>query len=233
MDDQTPQVRPKRKYTRRQPLKPPLAEAQAQQTQMENALPPPIQVAIPNETAMPGIPPMPPMPPRPAVRPEMRAEDPREAALRRAEEIRGHGVQIAMDDGGHMFDVDMSTIPPGWRYQWMTYTVLGARDHDAETSLRLRGWTPVPASRHPELVPLGSPPADPVIKKGMMLMEIPEIIAAERDLDLKNAARRAVAQKEAQLASTPAGSLERTTDPRIHKINKTVGYEHPIPVPSA
>lgn len=220
--------RPKRKYTRRQPLTPkPQPAPQGSETveQLLDSLPP-----SQGDYAQVGLPPPPPMPPRPAVRPEVRAEDPRAAALRRAQEIRGHGVQIALEDTGHAFDVDLSTIPPGWYYEWKTYTVYGARDPDSETNLRLRGWTPVPAARHPELVPLGTPPDAPVIKKGLMLMEIPSIIADERKADLDRLARNRVREKEAQLSSTPAGSLERTTDPRVHKINKTIGYEQPIPL---
>lgn len=224
-------TRPKRKYVRRQPAKakmPPAADIPNVVLEVSEGHRVADFITDASSWQMP-----PAAPPRPDVRPTMRAEDPRESALRRAEEIRGHGVQVAMDDSGHMFDVDPSTIPPGWYYEFKTYTVLGARDPDNETSLRLKGWTPVPAGRHPELVPIGTPPDSPIIKKGQMLMEIPAIIAEERQAEQKRTARLAVAQKEAQLSSTPAGSLERTTDPRVHKINKTVGYEQPIPVTPA
>lgn len=250
MDEQnatTQPTRPKRKYTRRQPLKakeaappphvstfpaPEYVPAEQYMATNQSALFSGGTVPVtPNQPSM-GLPPPPPMPPRPAVRPEMRAEDPREAAARRTAEIRGHG-QIAMDDDGHLFDVDPSTIPPAWHYEYKTYTVLGARDPDRETTLRLRGWTPVPAGRHPELVPIGTPPDAPIIKQGQMLMEIPAEIAMERQRAADRAARLAVAQKEAQAASTPPGTLGRTTDPRVHKINKTIGYDQPIPVTPA
>lgn len=223
MTDQTATTptRPKRKYVRRQPPKPRAAEPETLEQPLD-ALPP-VSPAVVNVA---------PPPPRPAVRPDVRAEDPREAALRRAQEIRGHGVQIALDDSGHMFDVDPSTIPPYWHYEWKVYTIYGARDPDSETNLRLRGWTPVPASRHPELVPLGTPPDAPIIKKGLMLMEIPAMIADERRAEMDRIARLRVREKEAQLASTPAGTFDRTTDPSVHKINKTVGYDQPILVPS-
>jgi hypothetical protein len=46
--------------------------------------------------------------------------------------------------------------PQGWTYEWRTRTVKGAEWTEAIVDDAQRGWTPVPASRHPgKMMPVG------------------------------------------------------------------------------
>lgn len=159
-----------------------------------------------------------------SVRPDLRGavsheEDPRERARRRAAEIRGH--LGSLDDGTDEF---MAPTPPdGWTYEWKRKTILGQEDPAYQVSLLRMGWEPVPTSRHPEMMPSGG--NHPVIeRKGVVLMERPtELVEEARSIERRRAVLQ-VKSKEAQIAGTPEGTLERVS-PTIKK-----GYDA-IPVP--
>lgn len=153
-----------------------------------------------------------------SLRPPLRDEDPRAAAARRAAELRQH--LGGLDEGTDEFYVDPSIIPDGWTYEWKRHTVYGQEDPTYQVYLARAGWTAVPASRHPEMMPMGS--RDAVItRKGNVLMECPtEIVEERRRYDLR-AARDQVRHKEAQIAGAPEGTLTRD-DPRVApKIKKS------------
>lgn len=161
---------------------------------------------------------------RPPMRPPMREEDPRAAAARRAAEIRGHLGN--MDDG-----IDEFALPPapdGWTYEWKRKATLGAEDHTHILGLKQKGWTEVPAQRHPgEMPSVGS--YSTIERKGMILMERPAVITEEmRALDLRRA-KNQVRAKEEQLSGTPEGGLGHRDHAQVKpKISK--GYS-PIEVP--
>lgn len=165
---------------------------------------------------------------KPEVRPDPRGlmsneEDPRARAARRAAEVRGHLGD--MDDG-----VDEFPLPPapdGWTYEWKRKSVMGQEDPAHMTDLYRKGWEPVPASRHPEMMPSGST-FESIERKGMVLMERPtELVDEARKIGHRRALNQ-VRSKEQQLAGTPEGTLSRD-DPRVSpKIKK--GYE-PMPIP--
>jgi hypothetical protein len=161
---------------------------------------------------------------RPSMRPEMREEDPRAAAARRAAEIRAN--QSPDDDG-----VDEFKLPPapdGWTYEWKTKSVMGAINHAHLTELRRQGWEEVPTQRHPEEMPVGG--KDPIIeRKGMILMQRPTVIVEEARRAQIIKARSQVKFKEEQLNGTPEGGLGHRDHAQVRpKISK--GYE-PMPVP--
>jgi hypothetical protein len=162
-------------------------------------------------------------PAREPLRPQLREETSLERARKRAAELRDHlgGVEEASDD----FYVSPDIVPDGWVYEWKRKLVLGAEDPTYEVQLARAGWEPVPASRHPEMMPKGEYAV--IERKGLLLMERPkEIVDEIRRLEQRRA-RDQVRAKEAQLAGTPEGTLTRD-DPRVApKIKK--GYE-PIPV---
>ena len=162
---------------------------------------------------------------RPPMRTEMRERDPRAEAERRAAEILGH--IGSMDEGVDDFYIDPSKIPDGWTYEWKRKTIYGQEDPAYEVQLARNGWTAVPASRHPEMMPK-SGGYQTIIRKGQVLMERPQIIT-DQVVDANN--RRARAQvkvKEEQLSAAPQGQFERNHSQVRPKINK--GYE-PIPIP--
>jgi hypothetical protein len=166
---------------------------------------------------------------RPEMRPPVAAEEsPRDRAARRTAELRGHDVDVG-DDGTDEFYIELGIIPDGWSYEWKTRSVLGAEDPAHQVALARRGWEIVPASRHPELMPMGYKGAD-ITRKGMVLMERPLEITQEAQRKSLIAARTQMRDKEAQLSQPSRnGEFERTNkgDPLV-KINKK--YEA-MPIP--
>lgn len=49
--------------------------------------------------------------------------------------------------------VPKAKIPTGFTYAWVRETTLNEPDPDNMTDRMIRGWQPVPATRHPEMVP--------------------------------------------------------------------------------
>lgn len=159
-------------------------------------------------------------------RPAMREDDPRARARQRAEELRGHAGGD-MSEGPDALYVDPSSIPDGWTYEWKMHTVYGAENPSYQIDLQRRGWTPVPAARHPEMMPLGSTHQF-ILRDGLMLMECPTEIVQDRRNDELRKARQQVRYKEQQLAGTPDGTMTRDHERVRPKIKKS--YEA-MPIP--
>lgn len=159
------------------------------------------------------------------MRPPMRDEDPRSRAARRAAEIRSH--LNGMDQGTDEFYIDPSIIPDGWTYEWKRHTVWNQEDPTYQVSLAHKGWEPVPASRHPELMPKGTT-ANVIMRKGQILMERPEELTIEARQLERRAALLQVRQKEQQLTQAPDGTMTRDHALAKPRINK--GFE-PMPIP--
>jgi len=158
---------------------------------------------------------------RPPMRPDtpVAEESPRERAARRAAELRGHASDLG-DDGTDEFFIEPGIVPDGWSYEWKARTILGAEDPAHQVALARKGWEPVPARRHPELMPMGYTGAE-ITRKGMVLMERPmEITQEARNAELRRA-RMQMRDKEAQLTHSKSGEFERTNkgDPLV-KIGK-------------
>jgi hypothetical protein len=162
---------------------------------------------------------------RPAMRPNMREEDPRAAASRRAAEIMQH--LGGLDEGTDDFYVDPSKIPDGWSYEWKRKTIYNQEDPAYQVQLARTGWEPVPVSRHPEMMPANGN-HHTIERKGMQLMMRPKVITEQfRNIDQRNA-KEQVKYKEAQLGAAPEGQFGRDHAQVKPKISK--GYE-PMPVP--
>ena len=161
------------------------------------------------------------------MRPTMREESSKTRAARRAAELRNH--LGTMDEGVDEFYIPKDIIPEDWSYEWKRKTVLGYEDPAYQVALRKQGWEPVPAKRHPEMMPMNWK-GEYIERKGMILMERPmEITQEVRSHDLLKA-RQQVRQKEAQLNSAEQGQFGRTKSDgtSLVKINKS--YEA-IPIP--
>ena len=166
---------------------------------------------------------------RPSMRQEVapKEESPRERAARKAAELRAHR-NGELDDGTDEFFIEPGVIPDGWTYEWKTFEIYGAEQSSHITKLLRDGWEPVPASRHPEMMPRGYDGAE-IRRKGMVLMERPAEITSEvREAELRRA-RLQVRAKEEQLSASEAGQFDR-----INKGNDMVkikkGYEA-MPIP--
>jgi hypothetical protein len=130
----------------------------------------------------------------------------KERAAARAKQIREHrGDEI---DEGDKFAIDQSIIPEGWDYQWKRHTVLGKDDPSYDVNLRMNGWEPVPAKRHPQMMPSGSA-ASAITRDGMILMERPMELTMEAKARDKRKAQLQVRAKEASLAEAPQGQFGR------------------------
>jgi hypothetical protein len=159
---------------------------------------------------------------RQPMRAEMREPDPRSAAAKRAQEIMGNIGQA--DEGQDAFRTPKA--PDGWTYEWKRNTLFNQEDPAYMTSLHRTGWEPVPAKRHPEMMPIGA--AKSIERKGMILMERPEEVTRQfKDADARRA-RLQMRAKEEQLGSAPQGQFGRDHAQAAPKINKSYA---PLPVP--
>lgn len=149
-------------------------------------------------------------------------------AAERAAEIRSGFDGGNMDEGTDDFFIEQEKIPDDWTYEWKRFTVLNQEDPSYQVQLRRQGWEPVPAARHPEMMPVGS--KDPtIIRKGMILMERPTAITEElRQIDKKRA-RDQVRVKEQQLNEAPQGQFER--DNKGNKLASVKKSYEAMPVP--
>jgi len=167
-----------------------------------------------------------PAPSRPPIRPNMREEDPRAAAELRAQEIMGNIQQINGTQDEFFFDPN--SVPDGWTYEWKRRLLLNQEDPSYATQLEQVGWQPVPASRHPYMMPLGGKYIT-IERKGMILMERPQVITDRFIETDRQRARDQVRVKEQQLSAAPDGQFTRDHNQVRPKINK--GYE-PMPIPT-
>lgn len=128
-----------------------------------------------------------------------------QAALQRAAEIEENDDRV---EGQDKFAFDRRIIPAGWDYQWKTDTVLNQRDPAYQVDLQKAGWKPVPASRHPEMMPVGWT-SDFIIRGGQILMEMPKATVEAARIREKRLALEAVKVKEDQLNSSPPKTFSR------------------------
>jgi len=89
--------------------------------------------------------------------------------------------------------VPQAKVPDGMTYAWVRESTLNEPDPDNMTDRMIRGWSPVPAARHPEMVPPPLPGYEgmevSVIRRGgLILCEkfTEEVQAAREDRDIEN-----------------------------------------------
>lgn len=115
--------------------------------------------------------------------------------------------------GGEMpneFEIPLTDIPSGQSYQWNNHTVFGEQFPHHDAFMAKQGWEPVPTSRHPHLMPVGTPGNQPIIVRGQILVERPLSYTLEALQENLDKARGEVRMKEEQLYGTPAGTLPRS-----------------------
>lgn len=167
-------------------------------------------------------------PPRAPERPEMVTDDPRARAAKRAAELRGH--LGSLDEGTDDFYIPPHYIPDGWSYEWKRKLTMGQEDPAYQVSIARKGWEPVPASRHPSMMPDGNK-YQIIERKGMILMERPLEITEEAQRAERRRAQLQVRHKEEQLNAAPQGQFDRNNkDAPLARVKK--GYA-PIAIPDA
>lgn len=134
------------------------------------------------------------------------------------------------DEITNIFNISPSDAPPGWTYEGKRVSVGGKSDgHLGDDNIRAAyqvGWRPVPASRHPNTVPIGFT-GDTIIKAGLMLMERPTTLVDEaKNRDLLTA-KRVVHDKKATLGMPSGGTFTERSDSRY---TARVSYGAPTPI---
>lgn len=136
-----------------------------------------------------------------------RGLDHKARAAERAREIMGNVGDF--DEGVDDFRLDGDLTPDGWTYEWKRELVVNSEDYTYINSLKRTGWEPVLAGRHPELMPVGTKPDEPIRRKGLVLMERPkEITDRVKQIDIRRA-RQQIAIKEQQIKNAPDGQFDR------------------------
>jgi hypothetical protein len=149
---------------------------------------------------------------RPPLREAPRELSPQARAAKRAAEILGDIQDL--EEGPDEFAVDSRDIPEGWTYEWKRQLLPGnAEDPAYEVATRRKGWEPVPASRHPQYMP-STMRDGPITRKGMILMERPQVITDQIKAADRRRARDQISQKQSQLNQAPDGQFERATKDR-------------------
>jgi hypothetical protein len=151
------------------------------------------------------------------VRPAIRMNSDAERAAARVAELRAQRDAIP-EQSGNEFDFPLHLIPDGWEYQWKRYSTAGLENAQYLAGLDQRGWKPVPASRHPDQMPLGNT-GEAIIRKGMILMELPKVFSDEFRAGEKREADRILADKKESLGEART-DLEREGGKRAN-INTT------------
>jgi len=112
-----------------------------------------------------------------------RAAETREAGMRKRPETHFQSKLYVPKD----------KIPTGMTYAWVREATLNEPDPDNMTDRMIRGWQPVPAVRHPEMVPPPLPGYEgievQVIRRGgLILCECPtdDVNDRQADRDLEN-----------------------------------------------
>lgn len=155
----------------------------------------------------------------------------------RSDGIREEPVRTALRErkfrGAEMpskFDIAKSDIPPGTSYQWNNHSIFGQEQHAYSAFMEQQGWEPVPASRHPHLMPSGY--EGPIIVDGQILVERPAYLTMEALQEDYDRARGEVFLKEQQLGNAPQGQFQRARDNGTSEFNR-VTKEIEIGTPTA
>jgi hypothetical protein len=140
-------------------------------------------------------------------RPDIRPDSVREA------EIRAREIMESLDgDGGaygNELDIPPSLAPDGWTYELKATSIAGMENRHHMLERLRQGWRPVPASRHPNLMPAGY--SGPIEIKGLQLMERPTILV-QRAKDLEHRA----SMDQLRNAEAALADAKPNTGPRDH-----------------
>jgi hypothetical protein len=117
--------------------------------------------------------------------------------------------------------IDPSSIPDGMVYQWNTVSIYGSEDgkiRQQAINMARQHWTPVPASRHPEIATdddkgrakgRDGKSENAIIIGGLRLDERPAYLSEESRREERQAAHGQVADKFRSLHAAPDGQAPR------------------------
>jgi hypothetical protein len=134
-----------------------------------------------------------------------------------------------MNEGTDEFFFSPDQVPDGWTYEWKRRTIMGQEDPAYQVALARTGWEPVPARRHPEMMPVNWK-GDSIERKGMVLMQRPKAITDRIEEMDRHRARNQIRAKEQQLNAAPPGTMESEfSDARTRPVIKKSFEAIPIP----
>ncbi|MCV9940916.1 hypothetical protein OIU35_31585 [Boseaceae bacterium BT-24-1] len=145
----------------------------------------------------------------------------------RQEPVPGERLVRQRTQHSDKFHIDPRKIPSGMTYEYKRISCLGQADPFYEQDLAANHWSPVPASRHPELM-AGSTEGT-IVREGLQLMERPAYLTEEARAEDDMAARQRVNDQQRLMAETPEGTLSRAADPRVRPSIRTHREAMPIP----
>jgi hypothetical protein len=157
----------------------------------------------------------------------VREEDPRTRAARRAAELEDHW---GGDDRqtADKFKIDPKIVPDGWTYEFRRFSIWGKEDPSYQVQLANAGWDPVPAYRHPEMMPPGYEGAT-IDREGQRLMERPAVITHKANARDLSDARKQVGDKEAQITGQTIGAFDENKGATILRKSREATLPMPIP----
>jgi hypothetical protein len=163
------------------------------------------------------------------------AVDERTASVMRARERMR---EINIDDKMNPADIlyfPPEKVPHGWTYKWIRISTMGEPDQNHERLQMRRGWSPVPADRHPEEARNHLHASDIhavgniIVRRGLMLCELPKEAADKYD-SVKDKAHQDVmkslstaVQQMPQDPTVPRGILENSDDVTPN-LGRTFGF---------
>jgi hypothetical protein len=129
----------------------------------------------------------------------------------RAAEARTAEIMENLDGDENYFGDELhipaSLAPEGWEYQLKRVTVADKEDRHHQLGLLRLGWQPVPADRHPHLMPEGY--KGPIQIKGLMLMEKPKILVDRARAKEQRDAHDQIRNAEDKLREAPPNTAPR------------------------
>ncbi len=117
------------------------------------------------------------------------------AAMARGMESRQANARRQPESGYKAYlYIDPRSVPTHVRYRWLAETVMGQPADQNMTRRMIEGWKPVPADRHPELLPPALPGREnqerPYLRRGGLIL-------AERPVTEINADRERIRRENA------------------------------------
>lgn len=155
---------------------------------------------------------------RAAIRPsDPRSEQPIRDDLRsdsvRAAELRAREIEESLEgsggSGSNELDLPANLAPDGWTYELKAMSIAGQENRHHMLGRLREGWAPVPASRHPWLMPAGHEGAIEI--KGLQLMERPTILVNRAKKAEEREALDQIRNSEAKLHEAPPNTGPRGT----------------------
>jgi len=117
-------------------------------------------------------------------------------------------------------DIPKEMIPQGWEYYWVRKSIRGEVDTARMIEMRKKGWNPVPADRHPELVFedfFGRVGHQGMIEQGGLIL-------CERRKEIGDVERKMRDEKNLQIQTSMPGTENFMGEPSIPVQNSNQTY---------